>query len=85
VGQVLLGYFEVPFNMDDPVTIAINPTGNAARCATRCVQTPTQCSERAPPLARCPTVFTSSKKVGITLISRSVVDLQGVEPGGPAH
>lgn len=35
VGQVLLGYFEVPFNMDDPVNIAINPTGGAARSATR--------------------------------------------------
>ena len=35
VGQVLLGYFEVPFNMDDPVIIAINPTGNATRRATR--------------------------------------------------
>ena len=36
VGQVLLGYFEVPFNMDDPVTIAINPAGDAARSAVRC-------------------------------------------------
>lgn len=35
VGQVLLGYFEVPFNMDDPVTIAINPAGDAARSAVR--------------------------------------------------
>ncbi len=35
VGQVLLGYFEVPFNMDDPVHIAINPHGAGARSATR--------------------------------------------------
>lgn len=40
VGQVLLGYFEVPFNMDDPVTIAINPAGDAARSAVRCASSP---------------------------------------------
>lgn len=35
VGQVLLGYFEVPFNMDDPVSIVVNPQGAEARSATR--------------------------------------------------
>lgn len=36
MGQTLMGFFEVPYNMDDPVTISVNPTGTRERSKVRC-------------------------------------------------